>query len=95
MPPKPHEKPAHSSASAPPKPQPPKHGPHKPPHSPHGKFHYSTSKAVAIGLVLAFIVSAVAGYAMLSFGISVNVILPVLAPIWVGVLTLSYTILKS
>ena len=97
MPPKPGKPSRPSGSSDSPKPVPPGENPRHipaPPEPPHG-FHYSKTKALLLGLILAFIVSGLTGYAMLFFGIEINVVLPVLAPIWVGVLTLTYTILKS
>ncbi|MFH1587273.1 MAG: hypothetical protein ABID38_05425 [Candidatus Diapherotrites archaeon] len=47
--------------------------------------------SIIIGSVVALIVGLVLNY----FAISINVILPVLAPIWVGSITLSYTALNQ
>ncbi len=75
-------------------PEPPKkHIPEPPKH--HSGLNLSKRTALAIGLVLAFIVAGITGYVMFGLGISIETILPVLAPVWVGVLTLSYTILRS
>ncbi len=62
--------------------------PKLPPHRPKGgKIFW----AVLTGTITA----AFVGFMLNLFNISINVILPVLAPIWVGSITLIYTITKD
>lgn len=68
---------------------------HPPPHpKPHGGPPHLRVKSRARRVVLAFVISTLValgiGYILYYFEISINVILPVLAPIWVGVATISY-----
>ena len=57
-------------------------------HPPRGKKSKSLLFAVIFGSLFTIIV----GYVLFLFGISINVILPVLAPVWVGVITLIYSV---
>lgn len=58
---------------------------HKAPKEKKGK---SLMMAIIFGTILAAIVGVVLRY----FEISINIILPVLAPIWIGVITLIYSV---
>ena len=58
---------------------------HQAPKEKRGK---SLMAAIIIGTILAIIVGLILRY----FEISVNIILPVLAPIWVGTITLIYSV---
>ena len=84
-------------------PHPPHHHPPQPqeknPISPpldslphHKKPEEKKGGALIYGLLFGTIITAIVGGALWYFGISVNVILPVLAPIWVGSITLVYSV---
>ena len=58
---------------------------------PHPQPHYNNRlKSMVIGFALSTIVALIAGFALASIGIPVTVILPTLAPIWIGITTLTF-----
>ncbi len=76
----------------------PPHGPGPHPGPPHERkklFGIFTARSLIFGLILGTIITGIMGLVLNYFAISINVILPVLAPIWVGSITLSYTILNQ
>ncbi|MBU1131536.1 hypothetical protein KJ840_05400 [Patescibacteria group bacterium] len=65
-----------------------------PPH--HQPLHQKFKKGVLIkSIILGAILAALVGLMLNFFQISINVILPVLAPIWVGSITLFYQVFKE
>lgn len=79
MPPEPMHKP----------PAPPHlHEPPRPPHelheAPHERKKRFWGKRIAISVLTGIVVTAVVSIALWAAGISVNVILPVAAPVWAG-----------
>lgn len=61
---------------------------------PHHKPHFGNRiGAMSIGFVAASLVAGAAGLALKSVGIPLTVILPTLAPIWIGITTLTFMIL--
>ena len=87
-----------------------KPGPPKPPHPPGPPLSRATpsetkgsreahkkksGKALFLGLILGTLIVLVVGAILYYLSISINVILPVLAPIWVGSVTLGYTVLRG
>jgi len=63
----------------------------KPPHQPYKKKKGLLMMSLIIGTIITIIIGLILNY----YKISVNVILPVLAPIWVCSITLIYTINKD
>ena len=49
-------------------------------------------KSFIVALLLATILAVTVGFILHYFHISINVILPVLAPIWIGTITLFYSV---
>lgn len=81
----------------PPKP-PPAHGPSPHPGLPHERkkiFGIFTARSLIFGIVIGTVITGIIGLVLNYFAVSPEVILPVLAPIWVGAITLSYTILNQ
>ena len=92
MPPKPpHEK--HGKHKPPVPPKPPHEMPgHEPPHLKHKKLNKEALfRALAIGTIFTIIVYGALNYV----GITINIILPVIAPVWAGSTTLLYTHYKQ
>lgn len=84
-----------TSHKAPPPPHLPGHPP-PPPDNPHKLPPHQSKKGKLIwALLTGTIVTAFIGFLLNLFDISINVILPVLAPIWVGSTTLIYTVTKD
>ncbi|MAF14195.1 MAG: hypothetical protein CMI53_04890 [Parcubacteria group bacterium] len=50
------------------------------------------AKTLIIAIIFGSILTVAMGFILKFIGISVNVILPVLAPIWVGTITLIYSV---
>ena len=78
----------------PPKP-PHEQGPRPPHPPPHEAAKKGRCKKILVGIAVGTIVAFIAGLTMHFFGISINVILPVLAPVWVGVTTLVFMALSQ
>ena len=58
---------------------------------PHHNPHYGNRmKAMLVGFALSTAISLVAGTTLNHFQIPVTVILPTLAPIWIGITTLTF-----
>ena len=74
-----------------PPPPPPNHlSPH--PKAPHKK---RSIKALALGFLIGTIIAGIIGGILCVSDLSVNIVLPVLAPIWVGSVSLFYSVLKD
>lgn len=73
--------------------------PHEPPPLPHEHPklppHHRKSGKLFWAFLTGSIVTAFIGFFLSLFNISINVILPVLAPIWVGSITLIFTVTKE
>ena len=88
------------SHQAPPPPPPP-HEHKKPISPPLDSLPYQQAprshklKALVLAVIVATIFTAVVGFILYYFYIPVNVILPVLAPIWVGSITLFYSLFSK
>ena len=86
----------------PPTPPPPLHPPLPPDKKPisppleslphHQPAKEKKGKALIIGVALGTILTAVIGIILWYFNISINIILSALAPIWVGSITLIYSV---
>lgn len=67
----------------------------KPPHPPKPPHKERSPKALLLGLLLGSFITAIVGLILRMSEISINVILPVLAPIWVGSITLVYSVFRE
>lgn len=86
----PHPKPSGPAGHKPPEPG---HPPHpKPSKEGTGK---NRVKAIVLSVALGTVVALIAGLALNFFQIQINVILPVLAPIWIGVTSLAFMELRQ
>jgi len=70
-------------------------GPHEKGLPAHERARKARPKRIAISLIAGTAVAFVVGLVLHFFQISINVILPVLAPIWVGVVTLAFTAMSQ
>ncbi len=76
-----------------PHPPPPRQGP--PHHDQKGPHKKRSSKALTLGFFIGTIIAGIIGGILWVSDISVNVVLPVLAPVWVGSASLFYSVLKD
>ncbi|PIT92001.1 MAG: hypothetical protein COU08_04715 [Candidatus Harrisonbacteria bacterium CG10_big_fil_rev_8_21_14_0_10_42_17] len=84
-----HEKDPHPPPPQPGGPLGPHHG-KKPPHE---KNRHGTGKRIAWSITIGTVVTIIISYIIYAIGIAINVVLPVAAPILVGSITLTYSIL--
>lgn len=76
--------------------QPPKPLPHEPlPHPPKPPHKKRSPKTLLIGFLTGTVLTALIGLILWMLEISINVILPVLAPIWVGSVSLVYSVFRE
>ena len=63
---------------------------------PHHKPHYKDRLyAMIVGLIMSSAVSIATAFALQTAGIPITVILPTLAPIWIGITTLTFILLAG
>jgi hypothetical protein len=88
-------RPVHSSGmiSRMPPPKPLHH--HPPPPPPHEAWRRGTAGKLIISIAASTVVTTIVALIPWYYGISVNVILPASAPIWIGGATLAYMYLSS
>lgn len=77
------------ASGPPPPPQGPLHDNQKGPHK------KRSLKALVLGFLIGTIITGIIGGILWVSEISVNVVLPVLAPVWVGSVSLFYSVLKE
>jgi len=63
---------------------------------PHHKPHFGNRiGAMFMGFIAATFAAVSAGFALKSIGIPITVILPTMAPIWIGITTLTFMLLAE
>ena len=58
----------------------------------HHPLRENKKKALLVALLIGSVITVAAGVGLYLLDISINVILPVLAPIWIGTITLIYSV---
>jgi hypothetical protein len=76
-----------------PPPPPPHQGP--PSHNQKGPHKKRSLKALLLGFFIGTVITGIIGGILWVSDIPVNVVLPVLAPVWVGSVSLFYSVLKD